>query len=245
MIIMDTVAVDSKLVNEDFENDRNSLIEEVLEEILDHLVYTNHNIAAGQCQLRFRTDIFKEGVNDGSPGEETKRIKLCRNMTELSSTDSGILESSSSDSQHFDPPDVIVPEDVPSHCSISSSGASSDCFLAEQITTSTPWQAGGREYSLYLDPLLDDDFDDDASLEGDEVFEQQNVDDLRKQLLRKRKFEDNKDTFSITIPNDRITLLTNKIEETQGKVREIERISKLKIAKLDEEIAAAKSEIKE
>ena len=60
---------------------------------------------------------------------------------------------------------------------------------------------------------------------------------MRKKLVIKRKSDsEDKD-------NDQISVLSRRIEEKRETVREIERISKMKIAQIEKEIAADKSEI--
>ena len=164
--------------------------------------------------LKLRTDIFKKGVFNGPP------IKLSRNFTPPQIADSGFLEFSEilPNSLPLDTSDplILVKEQEEGELDISLSSSNAETSFSSDgfLTNSAISSTSTPRQSA-----------DNINSEDGE--------DLRRVLARKRKFDS----------DDQISFLSHRIEEKQETIREIERISKMKISELEKEIAADKSEI--
>ena len=162
--------------------------------------------------LKFRSDIFKDGVLDGTftTGDVMEGLNtstnLCRSNIELaiematsSDSDSGFLECSDSGSleKRSSPMEDTSESGLPDHIQTSES-------------TQAASQGGPKE-------------------------------EEKPQQYLKRKIDEVVERISITIENDQY--LSQRIEDNQNKILEIERTSKGEIARLKEQIAADRLEI--
>ena len=187
--------------------------------------------------LTLRTDIYKKGVVNGPVIHQSPspHIKLSRTFTSPEMADSGFLDFPAFSIETSDPDRLRLVTD-------------------EEEEEEEEEEGGEMELGLWLDTNLSTS-SDGTSLSSDgfltdtaisctstprrsaEITVNEDGGDLRKQLVRKRKsVTDDKD-------NDQISFLSRRIEDKREQIREIERISKMKIAQIEKDIAADKSEM--
>ena len=172
--------------------------------------------------LKLRTDIFKEGVVNGATHKSpSPPIKLSRNFTPPEVVDSGFWDFSGFSMESPEPLILVKEEEEEEGEMEVDTNLSSSSGVGTSLSSE-----GFPSFSSTSTPR-----------KSAEKINSEDGEDLRKTLARKRKSDsDDKDMNEISV-------LSQRIEKKQETIREIERISQMKIAQIEEEIAADKSEM--